>query len=434
MNRIVCCAFAVLVSATASAAQAPAPAAPAPVRDVPSSPEAYAAQYAARNADDARTVLQRAVKFLLTKQNADGSWCSDAIETLSEASFGFSLETWYCFKLGANGLAVQALLAVDETPERRAALERAVRYLCTTRVPKRGSSWDVDYAWSSVEGFVALVEVARDPRFASPEWQTLVKTRALEFYALLEMTQEPLGGWGYYEGPVVSRRPTWSTSFTTASVVPALYEAQKLGWPLDPKVGERALKYVQKCALPNGAYEYDLNPIPRVNGGESINDVKGSLSRIQVCNWARRRAGDASVTDDKLRSGLEAFFREHKFLDEARLRPIPHEGYYAVAAYFYFFGHCYAGLAINLLPPGEREAFHQQLRGELAKCQWKDGSFMDFLGSSHMQIAATSFATLALQAGLEPDVPTSAAASPAAPAGATPARATPPASVTPPGK
>lgn len=408
MNRIALFAFAALLSVSASAAQTPAPDAPAtpaaPPQVKPSS-EAYAALYAAQTADDARTVLQRAVKFLLEKQNKDGSWCSDAIETLSEASFGFAVETWYCFKLGANGLAIQALLAVDETPERRASLERAVRYLCTTRIPKRGNEWDVDYAWASVEGFAALVAVARDPRFATPEWQELVKTRALAFYALLEMTQEPLGGWGYYEGPVVSRRPTWSTSFTTASVVPALYDAEKLGWPIDPKIGQRALKYIQRCALPNGAYEYDLNPIPRINGGENINDVKGSLSRIQVCNWARRLAGDKSLTDDKLRSGLTAFFREHKFLDEARLRPIPHEGYYAVAAYFYFFGHCYAGLAINLLPAGEREAFHRQLRGEIAKCQWKDGSFMDFLGSSHMQVAATSFATLALQAGLEPDVP-----------------------------
>jgi hypothetical protein len=198
-------------------------------------PEATAGQNAARTADDARTALNKAVKFLLAKQNADGSWCSDAIETLSEAQYPFAVETWYCFKLGANGLAVQALLAIDETPERRAALERAVNYLCTPRIPKRGNEWDVDYAWSSVEGFVALVAVARDARFVAPAWQAKLRARALEFYALLDKTQEPLGGWGYYEGPVVSRRPTWSTSFTPASVVPALYDAQRvLGWPIDP--------------------------------------------------------------------------------------------------------------------------------------------------------------------------------------------------------
>jgi len=370
------------------------------------SPQATAADNAARTADDARTVLNKAVRYLVEQQRPDGAWCSDAIETLSEAQYPFALETWYCFKLGANGLAIQALLRVDETPERRQALDKAIEYFCTTRMPKRGNDWDVDYAWAAVEGFAALVAVAQDPRYASEAWQTKVKGRALEYYKLLEAIQEPLGGWGYYEGPVVSRRPTWSTSFTTASVVPALHEAQhKLKWPVDANVTRRALEYVKKCALPNGAYQYDLTPIPRISGGEHINNVKGSLGRIQVCNWARRKAGDASVTDDKLRTGLQAFFEHHKFLDEARLRPIPHEGYYAVAAYFYFFGHAYAGEVINLLPPAEREAWHVKLRGELAKCQWKDGSFLDSLGSAHMQIAATSFASMALQAGLDPDRP-----------------------------
>ncbi|MBK7876489.1 MAG: hypothetical protein IPJ77_12190 [Planctomycetes bacterium] len=397
----------VLAAVLTTTAHAQAPAAPA--RATPEAPEATAAERAARSPDDARTVMTKAARYLVKEQRKDGSWCSDAIETLSEAQFGFAKETWYCFKLGANGLAIQALLALEDTPEHRTALEKALQYFCTTRIPKRGNEWDVDYAWAAVEGFAALVAAAQDPRFQSKEWMEPIQRRGMEYFAVLESIQEPMGGWGYYEGPVVSRRPTWSTSFTTASVVPALVDAEtKLRWPVDPKVKERAVRYIQRCALPNGAYEYDLNAIPRIKGGEHINNVKGSLGRIQVCNWARRRAGDASVTDDKLRQGLEAFFDHHKFLDEARLRPIPHEGYYAVAAYFYFFGHAYAGEVINLLPAAEREAWHQKLRAEIAKCQWKDGSFMDFLGSDHMGIAATSFSILALHAGLKPDAPASA--------------------------
>lgn len=372
----------------------------------PAAQGAASAALTGLSADEARTVTNKAVRFLLEQQNKDGSWCSNAIETLSEAAFGFSNETWYCFKIGANGLAIQAMLALEETPQIRAALERALNYFCDTRIPLRGNEWDVDYAWSNVEGFAALVVAAQDPRFAAEPWKSRIQKRAMEYYAFLAKTQDPLGGWGYYEGAVVSQRPTWSTSFTTASVVPALFDAKnKLHWPIDGKVADWALKYVQRCALPNGAYEYDLNPIPRISGGEHINQVKGSLSRIQVCNWARRSAGDASVTDDKIRAGLQAFFDEHKFLDEARLRPIPHEGYYAVAAYFYFFGHCYAGQVIDFLPAAEREGWHAKLRAEIAKCQWQNGSFMDFLGSSHMQIASTSFAILALQAGVRADAP-----------------------------
>lgn len=348
--------------------------------------------------DDARTAITRGVAWLLANQRADGAWGARSLE-LVQLEF-FSVETHYSFQIGANALAVRALLAVEETPERRAALEKGLRWLCTTEMSKRGNDWDVDCSWSAVCGFDACVAAALDPRFKDGELRKLIDARGRELYALLERNQEPLGGWGYYEGPVVSRRPTWSTSFTTALVVPALVHAHALGWGVDPKVTERATRYVANCALPNGAYEYDLNAIPRIHGGEGINDVKGSLGRIQICNWARREAGDKAVTDEKLRSGIELFFEHHKFLDVARLRPVPHEAYYQNAAYFYLFAHCFAARAINELPASEREAFHARLRPHLAKVQIADGSSVDFLGSTFMTTSGTSFAILALQAGV----------------------------------
>jgi hypothetical protein len=348
--------------------------------------------------DEARTAITRGVAWLLQNQRPDGAWGSRSLE-LVQLEF-FSVETHYAFQIGANALAVRALLAVEETPERRAALEKGLRWLCTTEMSKRGSDWDVDCSWSAVCGFDACVAAALDPRFKDGDLRKLIDARGREFYALLEQNQEPLGGWGYYEGPVVSRRPTWSTSFTTALVVPALAHAGPLGWGVDEKVTERAARYVANCALPNGAYEYDLNAIPRIRGGEGINDVKGSLGRIQVCNWARREAGDKVVTDEKIREGLENFFEYHKFLDVARLKPVPHEAYYQNAAYFYLFAHCFAARVINELPESEREGFHARLRPHVAKVQGADGSSFDFLGSSFMTTAGTSFAVLALQAGV----------------------------------
>jgi len=349
------------------------------------------------DADETRTRIARGVRWLTKEQHPDGSWGSGAIDSVQFTMF--SVETYYAFQLGANSLSFLALLSSDRSPEVQAALERSFDWLTTTRVPKRGNDWDVDCTWPAVYGFQAMLAAWQDQAFAREEQRALAKERGLEFYHLLEKNQEPKGGWGYYEGPVVSQRPTWSTSFTTASVVPALVRAKELGWPIDQEVIDRAVRYLESCRLPNGAYSYDLRPIPRIRG-ESIDNVKGSLGRIQVCNWALRRAEVEAVTDDRLREGLTSFFEHHKFLDAARMRNIPHEAYYANAAYFYMFGHCYAAMAINELPEAERADWHRQLRAHLAKIQWADGSSIDFPNMSCMNVAGTAFSILALQAGL----------------------------------
>lgn len=348
--------------------------------------------------DEARTSISKAVSFLLSKQNQDGSWGSSTVGSFFEMNY--SNASFYAWKMAGGALCTMALLAVEETPARRDALERSMRWLVENPIPKRGNDWDIDNTWTSLYGFNAMVMAARDPRFQAEPWSKRIRERGIGFYEYLAAVQEPAGGWGYYEGPAISRRPTWSTSFATACVIPALLDAQALGWPVDGKVTDRAVRYVQHCALPSGAYTYDYDPVPRLTGGEGINEIKGSLGRIQTCSWARRRAGDPKITDDRIRWGLEKFFEHHRFLDAARLMPVPHESWYANAGYFYYFGHYHAALEINQLPEAEREAWHAQLRRELVKTQWGDGASQDFPGSFYNVTYATSFSILALAAGL----------------------------------
>jgi hypothetical protein len=184
-------------------------------------------------------------------------------------------------------------------------------------------------------------------------------------------------------------------------VLPSLQAAGEQGVEVPARAIERARRYVERCALPSGAYTYDLDPTPRIGGVEHINLIEGSLGRTQVANWARRSLGDERVTDDVIREGLEALFRHHGFLDHVRLRPIPHEGFHANAGYFYFFAHYYAARAINLLPEDEREIWHGRLRPHLVKTQRGSGASSDFLGSSYTVNAGTSFLVLTLQAGLD---------------------------------
>ncbi|MCC7015132.1 MAG: hypothetical protein IT454_21405 [Planctomycetes bacterium] len=348
--------------------------------------------------EQARVSLERSLKFITSTQNPDGSWCGSAPDSVME--LGFSPETYYTWQLGAIELTLMALMECEATPERMATLDRGMQWLCTTRLPARGSDWDVDYMWPALYGVVCTTTALEFARFGNAEWQTRIEARGREFMELLVRSQVPDGGWGYYDDPPFTSRPKWATSFATATVLDALSRAERRQWFADPALRKRAVDYVAGCALPNGAYEYDLNPIPRAGAGESINSVKGSLGRIQVCNWSLRRSGVKFVTDDKLREGLSAFFEHHRFLDVARMRPVPHEAYYANAGYFYFFGHYYCALAINELPEGEREAWHARLRPHVAKCQYEDGSTSDFLHSRYDVLASTAYAAMALDLGL----------------------------------
>ena len=347
---------------------------------------------------ETRPALQRAVTWLLDDQNEDGSWGKIGVE--SHGSAFAELETYYSWKLACSALAVRALLVVDENAERRASLDAGLEWLVSTRVPDRPGDWDVDHVWAGLYGFVACVDAAQDPRFQGEEWASRIEAQGRAYLALLESNQVPGGGWAYYDDPPFTQRPKWATSFCTALVLPALQTAGELGWQDDPSVLARGQEALRRCLLPNGAYTYSCDSAHRFGGGESIDAVPGSLGRIQAGNWGLAATGDPRITTERLVEGLDAFFDQHRFLDVGRMRPIPHEAYYAVAAYFYLFGHHYAAEAIELLPEDLREDYHARLRPHLVKTQRADGSLVDFLGTNKFTVAGTAFTVRALALGL----------------------------------
>jgi len=348
--------------------------------------------------DDARTAMNKALDHLLASQNEDGSWGSGVMESLQE--YGFSVESFYSWKVATSALTCLALIRAPETPERQAALEKGVMWLCTTRSPARGNDWDNDALWGVLYGLVFCTEAYGHKRLPDEtRWFHGIEEAGKRFADLLAKNQSINGGWGYYDFPDATQRPKWDTSFCTALVLPAVRAGEMLDWVEDPGILRRGRNYVSRCALPNGAYAYDLRMIPRV-GGESIDSVKGSLGRIQVCNWALASLGEKKITPERIREGLEAFFEYHRFLDAARMRPIPHEAYYANAGYFYLFGHYYAAEAIELLPEEEREAWHARLRPHVVRAQRQDGSAADFLTVSYDALACTAYVALALELGL----------------------------------
>jgi hypothetical protein len=79
-----------------------------------------------------------------------------------------------------------------------------------------------------------------------------------------------------------------------------------------------------------------------------------------------------------------------------RKRPIPHESYFAVAGYFYYFGHYYAALTIAQLPEEERPFYQDHIAGILLKLQEKDGSWWDYPLYNYHQQYGTAFVLMSL--------------------------------------
>ena len=109
-----------------------------------------------------------------------------------------------------------------------------------------------------------------------------------------------------------------------------------------------------------------------------------------------RAWGDKQVTDAVVETWLDRLFARELWLDLGRKRPIPHESWFQVAGYFFYYGHYYAGRCIDLLPPEKRPPLHDQLAQVLLRLQQPDGSWWDFPMYDYHQQYGTAFALMSL--------------------------------------
>ncbi|MFT4539683.1 MAG: hypothetical protein ACI835_002131 [Planctomycetota bacterium] len=336
--------------------------------------------------------------YLLEHQNDDGSWGSTKNATFTS---GFANPATYkCWQVGTTALATLATMKLGKSPEAEAATDRGLDFLMANANLKRPADWDVDNVWGLTYGLDTLSKAIAHERFAGTEREAELRVAGQTMVDGLLHYASPRGGWGYYSSARALWQPEWATSFTTAVGLLALVEARAVGLDVPEKLFDAATRSVERCRLPNGAYSYSVNEVPPRMGLESINQVKGSLGRIQVCNLALHRAG-GKLPEGALQDGLDLFFRYHPFLDAGRNKPIPHEAYYAVAAYFYLFGHYYAAAVIDTLPEELEKRYEQELRHHIMKCRQKDGAFWDFYIASMTKSYGTAFSIISLARTVE---------------------------------
>lgn len=339
--------------------------------------------------------LDRGVQFLLSSQNEDGSWGS-ATQTKDLNIYAPVPGAHHAFRSAVTALCVAALVDMDrDDAEVRSSIDRGEKWLLD-RLPKlRRATGDALYnVWGHAYGIEALVRL-HHYRAGDEEKQKRIVEEINRQVELLGRYETTKGGWGYYDFHMHLQKPTADpTSFTTATVLYAFHQAQEIGIKVPESLISRGLEVIKRQQRPDLAYLYAEDF--RTNPGREINKPGGSVGRSQACNLALRLYGDPSVTDKAMVAWAKRLYARNLWLDIGRKRPIPHESWFLVAGYFFYYGHYYAALGIEQLPEDSRDEIRHQLAHVLLKLQEKDGSWWDYPLYSYHQPYGTAFALMSL--------------------------------------
>jgi hypothetical protein len=211
---------------------------------------------------------------------------------------------------------------------------------------------------------------------------------------LLEHYECVDGGWCYYDMDLGTKQPGGSSiSFVSAAVLVAFDRAKAAGIDVPQRLVDRAIASIHRQRRPDFSYCYGEY---LKYTSHDVNKIGGSLGRSQACNLATRLWGDKSVTDEVLTVWLDRLFARNGWLSIGRKRPIPHESWFAVAGYFYYFGHYYASLCIEQLPHDTRPEYQDHLAQLLLGLQEKDGCWWDYPLYDYHQQYGTAFALMSL--------------------------------------
>ncbi len=346
-------------------------------------------------AADLERSIQRGVRFLFSRQNADGSWGS-AASTRPEEIYAPVPDAHLGFRAAVTAMCVSALIeAGPPGAETDRAIDRGEAWLLRRLPAVRRASADTIYNnWTHAYAIAALAQLLKRHAGDKDRCRSLRDLMALQVN-LLERYECVDGGWCYYDFNAHTQKPSGSTiSFVTATVLVALRQAKDAGVAAPQRLIDRAMASILRQRKPDFSYDYGeyLKYIPML----PVNRPGGSLGRSQACNLAMRFWGDKTVSDEVLRTWLDRLFARNLWLDMGRKRPIPHESWFQVAGYFFYYGHYYAALCIEQLPPGERPPYRDQLAHVLLGVQEPDGSWWDFPLYDYHRQYGTAFALMSL--------------------------------------
>lgn len=287
------------------------------------------------------------------------------------------------YRIGGTSIAAVALMrspgyAADA--DRKAAVARGLEFVLDAlphplmSVDNYDAGYDVR-GWGYVYALDLLLELT-NPRNAEtygalPE---ALRQRVLPAIAFcidgVQRTEIPgAGGWNYARPPGRETVAPAST-FMTAPTLLVLFEARKRGFPVDDAVIERAIGSLERARTPTGSFEYagqgrKSNPEP----------TPAAAARMAVSEVALYLAGKSD--QGRLRGAVDAFIVHWPWLEQRRAKTGTHVPPYNIAPYYFYFGHRYAAMAVELLPEAERAEYRRRILQLLWATRADDGSWND---------------------------------------------------------
>ena len=342
-----------------------------------------------------QTAYQRGLDFLLKNQSPKGSWGSPH-NTKGLNIYVPGIAAHHTYKVGCSALVLWAL-ARDKNQDAKVkkAFHKGLNYLIkeSQRLKRARADW-IGNNWSHVYTIRAFL-AALDNQKIDNQQRAAMKGLIQDQINSLCKFRNTDGGWGYYDLDHKLRRPGGqSTSFTTASVLIALKKAQNAGYTIPEKHLKKAIKNLQIQRKPDHSFVYSFGW--RTAPMHTVNRPAGSLARSQSGNLALHLWKDPKTNSTVLKSWVDKLIKRNGWLDIARKRNQPHEGWFQTSGYYYYYGHYYASEVLTTL--GKKGyALKDPLKKIILSKQERNGSWWDFPLYNYGPYYGTAYALLSLQ-------------------------------------